>query len=326
MTQAHSVHVRLTSECSLECMHCYASAWRGRGLFLTDAMLDEILSFALKNGCERLTLTGGEPLQHPQAVSLAERAVAERLPVEIETNGLGLFDCLDRLQPLGGMLRLRVSYDGEARGALAASRALEASHLAARAGIRIDNQVSLYGDSAADPEPVLAAVSDAGLEARVFIGHARFGRGKMLARQKLQEARRLAALVRSYPGLRPVLPPRIDPGASGGDCGWRTGRCEIMPDGTVTACGPSTFERPAWNAGSIVDTALQTIWDSSPFFHRLRALAAADFEEPCASCGHFDRCGGACRAVAWSVRGDLLAAYPWCHDTLTEEVEPDPCH
>lgn len=316
MKRPRFVHVRLTSDCTLTCDHCYASTWLNRHLFLSDRILDEIVSFAAKNDCERLTLTGGEPLLHPRAICMAERAVRSGLKVEIETNGICLDPVIPRLLPLADALRLRVSYDGSLRGAHAAGRSLNACIAAQHAGLRVAVQISLYGETLSDPRPVLDAVADAELDGRVFIGHATFGRGRLLERVRLPRALELASLIRTYPRLTPVLPKLIDPQASCGSCGWRTERCEIMPDGSVTACGPSTFSHPDWNAGNMATMTLQDIWENSVFFQQLRRLTQAEFEEPCDNCKFFDLCEGACRAVAWSVRDNLMAAYPWCYDSV----------
>lgn len=77
------VFVRLTG-CTLRCTWCdTAYAFYGG----TDVSLEEVLAQVRRYACRLVEITGGEPLQQPEAIQLIERLCDERYQVLIETSG-----------------------------------------------------------------------------------------------------------------------------------------------------------------------------------------------------------------------------------------------
>lgn len=78
-----TVFVRLTG-CPLRCHYCdTAYAFSGGRLM----SMSEIMSEVHSHGVRRVTVTGGEPLAQPDALSLMDALVAEGYDVSIETSG-----------------------------------------------------------------------------------------------------------------------------------------------------------------------------------------------------------------------------------------------
>jgi radical SAM protein with 4Fe4S-binding SPASM domain len=86
-------------------------------------------------------------------------------------------------------------------------------------------------------------------------------------------------------------------------CPCGTQYCRITPDGKVTPC-PFLPEV----AGDLRTQRFADVWRSAPLFRRLREGALGG---KCGACEYRALCGG-CRARAFAVTGDPLAADPSC--------------
>ena len=86
-------------------------------------------------------------------------------------------------------------------------------------------------------------------------------------------------------------------------CPCGTQYCRITPDGKVTPC-PYLPEV----AGDLATQSFADIWRSSPLFRRLRE---GPLGGKCGACEYRRLCGG-CRARAFALAGDVLAADPSC--------------
>jgi radical SAM protein with 4Fe4S-binding SPASM domain len=82
------------------------------------------------------------------------------------------------------------------------------------------------------------------------------------------------------------------------------GYCFISHRGEVYPCGYLPVL-----AGDIREEDFRTIYQESPVFRRLRDLS--QLEGKCGECSFVHRCGG-CRARAYSLSGDYMAAEPYC--------------
>src|SRR5204862_24483 len=86
-------------------------------------------------------------------------------------------------------------------------------------------------------------------------------------------------------------------------CPCGTQYCRITPDGKLTPC-PYLPEV----AGDLRTQSFGEIWRSSPLFRELREGALGG---KCGRCEYQKLCGG-CRARAFALEGDVLAADPSC--------------
>jgi len=86
-------------------------------------------------------------------------------------------------------------------------------------------------------------------------------------------------------------------------CPCGTQYCRITPDGKLTPC-PYLPEA----AGDLRAQSFADIWRSSPLFRQLREGALGG---KCGACEYRALCGG-CRARAFALTGDVLAADPSC--------------
>lgn len=94
--QVPRLELELTSACDHRCRHCY-NVWNApdggpaegypRGQLPTDQYLGLLEKVIGESGARELSLTGGEPLLHPDALRIVERACALASSVRLVTNG-----------------------------------------------------------------------------------------------------------------------------------------------------------------------------------------------------------------------------------------------
>lgn len=82
---APTIFVRVHG-CNLRCSYC-DSMYAVEGTDYTDMTVDDILEEVKLLSCNRVTLTGGEPLLQKDAIDLINVLIFNRYEVEIETNG-----------------------------------------------------------------------------------------------------------------------------------------------------------------------------------------------------------------------------------------------
>ena len=94
--------------------------------------------------------------------------------------------------------------------------------------------------------------------------------------------------------------------STGGSKGCLAGQliCLIDVDGYVLPC--SYFPKAA---GNIREQSFKNIWENAPLFHEMRDFKA--YKGSCGHCEYLNVCGG-CRARAYAMTGDYLAAEPFC--------------
>lgn len=105
-----SVQVELTNKCSTECEHCFRwnkTSQTEMNPALAKKVFDELSDFNVKT----ITLSGGEPTQHPEFIDLLGYASQKNLAIGVLSNGVGISD--DALRAIHRHARwLRLSVDG----------------------------------------------------------------------------------------------------------------------------------------------------------------------------------------------------------------------
>jgi radical SAM protein with 4Fe4S-binding SPASM domain len=92
--------------------------------------------------------------------------------------------------------------------------------------------------------------------------------------------------------------------------------CRVTPDGKLTACPYMPLP-----AGDLRKQSFEEVWNESDLF---LALRTAQLGGKCGKCEYRELCGG-CRARAYAVEGDFLAADPSCAyepNEMTPVIEP----
>jgi radical SAM protein with 4Fe4S-binding SPASM domain len=334
----HVVAWNLTRRCNLECAHCYISAGpteQATSELDTATCLRIVDELIAVNPSPLLILSGGEPLLRDDLTVIARRASERGATVVVGTNGTLLTD--ERIAALkaAGVRGFAVSVDSlrpsyhdnfrHLRGSLADTQAALGRLRSERLDFIIQTSVTKgnrdelsrlvqwsaeqgavafncyflvptgRGAGLSDLSPVEyeAVLADLARWQRDF-------RGRMLVRSKC--APHFMRHVHEADPESPVLNYETR-------CPCGTQYCRITPDGKLTPC-PYLPEV----AGDLRTRSFAEIWRASPLFRQLREGTLGG---KCGSCEYQQVCGG-CRARAFAVTGDVMAADPSC------SYEPQP--
>ena len=328
----HVVAWNLTRRCNLECAHCYISAGpRESATSELDTneclrIVDELLAV---NSAPLIILSGGEPLLRHDLTTIAGYASKQGATVVVGTNGTLLSD--ERVEALqhAGVSGVAVSVDslrptyhdnfrhgkGSLDDTIAALGRLRAHQLdfiiqtTATKGNRAELErlaqwsaeqgavaFNCYFLVATGRGAGLSDLAPAEYEA-VLADLARWQkqyRGQMMIRAKC--APHFMRHVHALDPDSPILNYETR-------CPCGTQYCRITPDGKLTPC-PYLPEV----AGDLRTQSFGETWRSAPLFRQLREGRLGG---KCGNCEYQKLCGG-CRARAFALDGDVLAADPSC--------------
>jgi radical SAM protein with 4Fe4S-binding SPASM domain len=104
-----SIFIHITRRCNLRCPHCYVNADHNAKDLPTSWIIDLIDILSAKGG-NNLTISGGEPLLHPDIEKILLYA-SSKLTVRLLTNGTKISDRMARLLADNGIY-IQISLDG----------------------------------------------------------------------------------------------------------------------------------------------------------------------------------------------------------------------
>ena len=330
----HVVAWNLTRRCNLECAHCYISAGPresatpGGELETAECLriVDELLAV---NPAPMIILSGGEPLLRHDLNQIAAYASQHSATVVLGTNGTLLTD--ERIAGLkaAGIRGVAVSIDSlrpsyhdnfrHGRGSLDDTIAALGRLRAQRLDFII--QTTATKGNRAELERIARWSAEQGAVAFNCYFLVATGRGAGMSDLAPAEYEvvlaDLARWQRQYRGqmmVRAKCAPHFMRHVHAADrdspilnyetrCPCGTQYCRITPDGKLTPC-PYLPEV----AGDLRTQSFAEIWQSAPLFRALREGALGG---KCGACEYRKLCGG-CRARAFALEGDVLAADPSC--------------
>jgi len=328
----HVVAWNLTRRCNLECAHCYIAAGPHESATseLTTPeclrIVDELLAV---NPAPMLILSGGEPLLRDDLAEIAAYASRRGATVVVGTNGTLLTD--ERIAALqeAGVRGVAVSIDSlrptyhdnfrHGKGSLGDTVAAIGRLRARKLDFIV--QTTVTKGNRVELERLVAWSADEGAVAFNCYFLVATGRGAGLSDLAPAEYEAvladLARWQKDYRGrllVRAKCAPHFmrhvhqrDPDSTllnyETRCPCGTQYCRITPDGKLTPC-PYLPEV----AGDLRTQSFGDIWRSAPLFQQLREGTLGG---KCGRCEYQKLCGG-CRARAFALEGDVLAADPSC--------------
>lgn len=99
--------IEITNQCHFSCLHCDYPKKR-KGDFLRLDLVDAIADQLLELGTFRVTISGGEPFEHPQIVEIIEIFIRKSFYVRVITNGYLINE--DQINRLGSYSRLEIVF------------------------------------------------------------------------------------------------------------------------------------------------------------------------------------------------------------------------
>jgi len=322
----------VTRRCRYNCRHCRANAGSTAGEELTTEQCKKILTSIAQFGRPMIILTGGEPMERDDIYEIAHFGQNLGLRMVMATCGYLINDdTIARLKEAGIQV-LSFSLDGssaethdkfrQAEGAFDA--VINAAGIAKRAGVRFQINTTISKINI-DEVPGIIALAER-LRAYCFDAFILVptGRGEKMADEILDPVRYemllnelLRLKLESDIEVRVTCGPQFARickqarakkllGKTNGCMGGR-GFGFISYCGDVQTCGFLDI-----SAGNLVENGYDFagIWRKSEFLKRIRSVS--DYKGDCGACEFVGVCGG-CRARAYAITGDYMAADPICN-------------
>jgi len=279
------LRVITTSACNLDCFYCHNEGQLKGSAFMPWGLFDAVMTAAGEaERVDEVTFSGGEPLMHPQIVSMVDRAKALAPRRTLVTNGTLLTENLAAHLYAAGLSRIRLGVDSlrplkprPSKGFLSSPLAVDAViEMLARIGLEVDLNVVITRFNARELGDIASLAIDKNLNVKFFehVDVTRFGHDGSLgiygARPQVPFDQVFDALARQV-GLE-----ELAPSADFGDANlsgrvrsteirycrylcpfrqcWRTGT-RVDAEGYVYTCmsgrGAVQIQAP-WNASSVM--------------------------------------------------------------------------
>ncbi len=243
--------VELTSNCNLECKHCYKGSNRLKNEKLpTDLFLSILLDLS-KNGVRTVELTGGEPLTHPDFTKILDFCIEHFSFVGLLTNGSLIDEKAARnIARYRDKVTVSISVDSYKpeyhdtfrgmRGAL--KKTIRAIKLLSAYGIEVRVGMDITPDNFRDIRGTLLLAKKVGAK---FFGYnpvIPVGNGKCIKWElKSEDIKEIAEheieLAREHKGFLTVMPEKtVKELEKIGNCGVGYRTCVLGPTGKIRPC------------------------------------------------------------------------------------------
>lgn len=340
----------ITGKCNYNCLHCFNAAdnapltseW---SLAEAERLLDE----AQACGVNSFTITGGEPMLHPDFFEIMDQIYKRDMFVdELNTNGFFLNrQALDRMKAIGAHPKIKISYDGIGHHDWLRNRegaekdALRAIKLCVENGFEVMVQTNVHRKNVDSMLETAKLMDSLGVKAMRIIrtteaprwvqnaGDATlelteyYDRMIEFASQYIRTDCRmniiLWQLMMLYPSKRcynlvPVQYSEQEYRDTLPVCRGVRGMTAIAANGNVFPCHQMSgyYEQHGDILGNVKTGSLQAIWQDSRYLCEICTTVdqVRKHDSKCGDCQYFKYCAGGCRAIALALTGDKLAADP----------------
>ena len=340
----------ITGKCNYNCRHCFnavdnaplMSEWT---LEEAEKLLDE----AKECGVNAFTITGGEPMLHPHFLELLEQIYQRDMFVdELNTNGYFIRQAtLDRMRSLQIRPKIKISFDGIGHHDWLRNRegaeedALRAIRLCIRNGFTVMVQTNVHRGNLDTLLETAKLMDRLGVETMRVIrtteaprwvensGNATleiteyYERMLEFAVQYIQTGCKMRIIIwqflhllpetQSY-SIEPILYAKNEYRDSAPVCKGARGMIAIAANGNVFPCHQVSgySEKYGDVFDNVKDTSLKSLLQDSDYLCKVCMTVdkIREHDPKCGSCPYFEYCAGGCRAIAWGLTGDVLAADP----------------
>ncbi len=347
MVQLSQLYLYLTEGCNLACRHCWLAPKFDAGAIrysvLDVAVMRKVLNEALPLGLQAVKLTGGEPLMHPEIITILEIIKNEKLRLTIETNGLLCTKEVVAKIAEHEKAFVSVSLDGASaethewvrgvKGSFAA--ACNAVSYLAEAGLRPQIIFSVMRHNAVEVPEIIKLGECLGAKSIKFNIIQPTARGETLHEQdetlSLSELIELGRTVefRLQPATKILLhydyPAAFQPlsrlSKRWSNCGIKN-ILGVLATGKYALCGigEQISELIFGEAGK---DSLATIWNEHPILLKIREDIPLQLKGVCSLCLMKSRCLGSCVAQNYYRTKDLTSPFWFCEMAEREGLFPE---
>ncbi len=338
------IYFYLSGACNLRCRHCWIDpqAETRPGAFVPWAEWERVFVEARELGLRAVKLTGGEPLLHPEILTIMRALKRMGLDVTMETNGT-LIDT-EAARAIGECCSfVSVSVDGptaasheDLRGIAGAfDRVCRGMELLRREGMRFQVITCLYRKNRRLLGEMVRFARDAGAESLKINPISATSRGRRMQQQGelltvaevIETYREFAQQIERQSSLRTVfdIPAAFRSleslrRGSKGTCGI-IGILGVLHDGQASLCGiGQTVSDLAF--GNVLKSGVRDIWRDHATLRAVRERMPHRLGGICERCMLRAHCLGKCIAHTYVSSGDLFAGYPFCQQAYEQGLFP----
>ncbi len=341
-------YMYLTQGCNLACRHCWiAPAYQrngGTGGHLDYSLYKLAIEQGLPLGLNGIKFTGGEPLLHPDFVSMVDYATENQIRTWMETNGtLMTHELACHLYQKTTLNEISVSLDGATTETHEFIRNVPGSFEQAKRGIehlvqagyRPQVIMSIHKGNVHELEP-LARWADAhgcgSMKVNLITSSGRAE--KMETKDELLSVERLIEIGRwVMSDLQSQLKMKIF--YSMPPALWsissllrlQTPTCSIksvlgiLPGGQLSMCGIGYVE-PDLIYGQLGVDEVRAVWEKHPVIQSIREDLPQNMKGICGNCVHSDACIGLCSANNYHRTRDLTQSFEFCEKAYEKGLFP----
>ncbi|MBN2199964.1 MAG: SynChlorMet cassette radical SAM/SPASM protein ScmF [Candidatus Aminicenantes bacterium] len=341
----------LTEGCNLACRHCWLAPKLQQGdkiyPMLDVGLLPHILRQAKPLGLQGVKLTGGEPLMHPEILSILEHIRAEDLNCTMETNGVLCTPEIARELARQKGRFVSVSLDGAdaetnewVRGVPGCfDAAVRGIKNLVETGIRPQIILTVMKRNRSHIEPIVRLAEKLGAGSVKFNVLMPTARGEDLHKRgealPVEELIELGRFVESDLSRRTSLslifhhPPVFRPlGRMFGRNGDGCTRCGIfsilgvLADGSYALCGIGETV-PELVFGRADRDRLEDVWNNNAVLNDIRTGLPGKLKGVCGECLMKTLCLGSCVAQNYYSTHDLFSPFWFCEEARKKGLFPE---
>lgn len=340
----------ITGKCNYNCLHCFNAV--DNAPLMSEWTFEEamrLLDEAVRCGVNAFTITGGEPMLHPQFLELLEQIYKRGMFVdELNTNGYFINrQILDRMIQLDIRPTIKISFDGIGHHDWLRNRkgaeqdALGAIKLCLERGFKVMVQTNVHRGNLDTLLETAKLMDSLGVETmriirtteaprwvqnggnstleiteyydRMLEFAVKYMRTGCKMKIIIWQFMHLLPATESY-SLVPVLYNEHQYRDTTPVCKGARGMIAIAANGNVFPCHQLSGYSEKY--GDVPDnvkiTSLQALLQDSKYLCEVCTTVdkIREHDSKCGNCSYFRYCAGGCRAIAWGLTGDKLAADP----------------
>ena len=106
-----SGYIEITNKCNLYCKHCYNDSKFQNSTFLSTSIIEKLYRIFFENNINQISISGGEPLLHPDIITILKYSTVYKIKTQLITNGILLDQFCDHINNNPNIL-VQLSIDG----------------------------------------------------------------------------------------------------------------------------------------------------------------------------------------------------------------------
>ena len=336
----------ITGKCNYNCLHCFNAADNSR--LQSEFSLQEaqtLIREAQKCGINAITITGGEPMLHPDFMDILRSIYAHGMFIEeLNTNGYFITqEILDEMKSVGCYPLMKISFDGIGHHDWLRNRkgaeedALRAIRLCIKNGFRVKIQTNVHRLNTDTLLPTAKLLSETGVsemriirttEAPRWVQNAGdacltieeyFDEMLLFLQEYIKQDSKmdidiwqfalLSPLTKTY-RFRPVECCEGEYRDTLPVCRGNRGMVAVAANGNLYPCHQLSgyYDHRNWYLGNVKTDGLQKHLQSGDYLQEVCTTVRelAQHNKKCAACQWFRYCCGGCRAIGSALTGDKL--------------------